>query len=211
MAYRNTCRNISRNISQIKNLAWVLVVIALLSACSNQPTYVIDHNEKIDFSTFKTYRWYDDVHSSQAAEYRQYNSSDKRVRHYVDRELEKKGFKETHSGTPDFLFNYHISKKEQMKIENFSGYPQGMHGGVGVGNYGSAVGIGYSSGPSVKVYKEGTVVFDIFDTRSDKLVWRGIAEGRMKNSLSHNDRDRIASVLTGELLADFPPAPAPQH
>lgn len=186
-----------------------LLLALCLGACSNQPSYVIDHNERIDFSTFKTYRWYDDLHPSTEADYRQYNSSDKRVRTYVDRELRRKNLLESASTEADFWVNYHISKEDRMQIDSFSGYPSGMHGAAGVGTYGSAVSIGYSSGPSVRTYKEGTVVLDVIDTRNNKIVWRGIAEGRLKNSLSQQGKNRIAAEISRELLADFPPDTAP--
>ncbi len=187
----------------------LLLVALCLGACSSQPSYVIDHNERIDFSEFRTYRWYDDLHPSTEADYRQYNSSDKRVRTYVDRELRRKNLLESASREADFWVNYHISKEDRMQIDSFSGYPSGMHGAAGVGTYGSAVSIGYSSGPSVRTYKEGTVVLDIIDTRDNKIVWRGIAEGRLKNSLSQQDKNRIAAEISRELLADFPPDTAP--
>lgn len=182
------------------------LLLLQMAACSNQPTYVIDHDAGTDFSRYKTYRWYDDVHGSRQAEYRQYNSSDKRVRTYVDRELRQKGFIESSSDSADFWVNYNISLQDRMKIDSFSGYPSaGMHGGVGVGTYGSGVSLGYSSGPSVREYKEGTVVLDVIDTGSSKIVWRGIAEGRLKDSLDQSDKNRIASELSREMLADFPP------
>lgn len=201
----------SRNIPNIRKITVVFVILCALAACSNQPNYIIDQNERFDFSQLKTYRWYDDVYSSKEGEFRRYNSSDKRIRSYVDRELTHKGLREDRAdNTGNFLVNYHISKQEHTKINNYSGYPQGMHGAAGVGTYGSAVAIGYSSGPSVKVYKEGTVVIDVIDTVSNKLVWRGIAEGRMKSSLTQSDKDHIASEVSRELLTDFPPTPSPK-
>lgn len=184
-----------------------LVALALLalSACSSQPSYDVDHSDTYDFSGLQSYRWYDDVHPSKEAEYRQYNSSDKRVRTYVDRELQGKGFRDSAPAQADFWVNYHISKQDQMRIDNIGSYPQGVHGGVGVGSYGSGVSIGYSSGPSVKHYQEGTVVLDIIDAGSQKVVWRGIAEGRLKDHLSLQDKNRIAAEISRELLADFPP------
>jgi hypothetical protein len=74
-----------------------------------------------------------------------------------------------------------------------------------VGTYGSGVSIGYSSGPSVKHYQEGTVILDVIDAVSQKIVWRGIAEGRLKDKLSLKDKNRIAAEVSRELLADFPP------
>lgn len=193
--------------SLFRSLTFIGSVLAILtlSACASQPDYYIDFNEKIDFSSLKTYRWYDDVHPSKEAEYRKYNSSDKRVRTYVDRELDAKGFQAKTVGQTDFWMNYHVSKQDHMKIDTFSGYPQGMHGSAGVGTYGSAVSIGYSSGPTVRTYREGTVVLDVIDTRDNKIIWRGIAEGRLKKSLTPSDKNRIAAEVSRELLADFPP------
>ena len=190
--------------------AAVVALLFALAGCSNQPSFTVDYADDADFSSFRSYRWYDDIHGSELAEYRQYNSSDKRVRTYVDRELKAHGLRESTTERADVWVNYHISKEQQMRIDSFSRYPSaGMRGVVGVGTYGSAVSLGYSSGPSVRTYKEGTVVLDIIDARSSKIVWRGIAEGRLKENLSINDKNRVASEVAAELLADFPPRPVP--
>jgi hypothetical protein len=187
----------------------LLGALVLLSACSSQPLFIVDKDPTFNFQSLKTYAWYDDVHKSQLADYRQYNSSDKRVRTYVDRELKQKGFREITSGNPNFMVNYSISREEKMKIDSFAGYPSGgIHGGAGVGTYGSGISLGYSSGPSVKTYKEGTVVIDIIDSRTNRVVWRTLAEGKLAKSLSHKEKDSLASKLARELMAEFPPQPA---
>lgn len=183
-----------------------LTLLLFLTGCSSQPLYIVDHDPTFDFGGMTTYRWYDDVHTSTVSDYRQYNSSDKRVRTYVSRELKQKGFVELSSGTPDFVVNYSISREEHMEIDNIAGYPSaGMRGGVGAGRYGSSVSVGYSSGPSVKTYKEGTVVIDVIDTGSDQVVWRSLAEAKLKKSLSHQEKDSLASSIAEELMAEFPP------
>ncbi|MEH6570964.1 MAG: DUF4136 domain-containing protein [Halioglobus sp.] len=178
----------------------------ILAGCATKGTYEVDYDEYRDFSNYKSFRWYDDVHPSQEADYRQYNSSDQRVRDHVDGYLQKKGFELLDSGTSDFWVNYHISKQSNMKIDNFGRYPSaGAHGAVSGGTYGSAVAVGYSSGPSVKEYKEGTVVIDIIDVQSSEIVWRGIAEERLPKKMDRATRDEMAAVITRELLEDFPP------
>lgn len=187
---------------------FAVVALVLLTGCASQPTYFVDHDPSFDFGALKTYRWYDDAHPSKNAEYRAYNSSDKRVRTYIDRELQQSGFRESSYGEPDFLVNYSISSEEKTSIDNFAGYPPaGVHGGVGVSNYGSAVSVGYSSGPSVKTYKEGTVVIDVIDTKEDRVVWRSVAEGRLSKKLSISEKDALAAKLSKELMAEFPPVP----
>ncbi|WP_195891479.1 DUF4136 domain-containing protein [Luminiphilus syltensis] len=184
----------------------IIATLFFLAGCSSQPEFTLDYDASYNFAGLETYRWYDDVYPSQLADYRQYNASDKRVRFFVDRELQKKSFKEVATGKADFLINYHIAKEERVKIDNFARYPSaGMHGGVGVGTYGTAVSVGYSSGPSVKTYKEGTVVLDVIDSASGNVVWRNIVEGRLPKSLSSNEKDAMAAKLSKEMMLDFPP------
>mgnify|MGYP003111044903 CR=1 FL=1 len=189
-----------------------LILLASLSlcACGSQPLLIVDHDPTFDFATLKTYRWYDDVYPSKTSEYRQYNSSDTRIRHYVNRELEQRDYREVSRGTPDFLVNYSVSREEKMKVNSIAGYPSaGMHGGVGVGSYGSAVSLGYSSGPSVSTYREGTVIIDVIDASTRNIIWRSLAEGRLEKLSSHKDKDNRASKVAREMMTDFPPSPTP--
>ena len=182
----------------------VLSFTLFLSGCASGPDIFIDYSTSTDFSHYKTYRWYDDVMSSKEADYRQYNSQDKRVRKYFNKELERLGYRAVNSGEPDFLINYHISKQENLQIDQFSQYSsKGVHGSVAAGTYGQSVSIGYSSGSKPRVYKDGTVVIDIINTAKSEVAWRGIAEGRLPKDLSPKKRDQIAFNLSKKLLGEF--------
>ena len=105
--------------------SWQRVIAAtiatfLISACStNEPLLIVDHDHGVDFSGFKTYRWYDDVYESREASYRQYNSSDHRVRSHVDKELQKRGLIEGYDDV-DFLVNYSISREDKREVSNIA-------------------------------------------------------------------------------------------
>ncbi|WP_101759014.1 DUF4136 domain-containing protein [Oceanicoccus sp. KOV_DT_Chl] len=182
-------------------------LVMLIAACANGPELNYDYLLDRDYSLLKTYRWYDDVYSSKEAEYRSYNASDKRVRTYIDRELIAKGYRLLNEGKSDFLINYHISKQERYSNSQFNDYyDRGMHGAVSTGTMGTAVAVGYSSGNNEpRTYKEGTVVIDILATADNKIIWRGIAEGRLPKELSQAKRNHIANELAKEMLAEFPP------
>jgi hypothetical protein len=184
----------------------MVVVMALagglIVGCADKPTYEVDFDESFPFAQYKTYRWYDDDHNSRESQYRRYNSSDQRVRNTASQELMQRGFKEGTRGQSDFWVNYHVTKRQTQKI---SGQEQGMHGGVAAGTYGRSVSIGYSSGQSVKTYEDGTAVFDVIDIRTGKIVWRGVAEGRLKNNMSKADREQLTITVVHELLKQFPP------
>ena len=184
------------------------LILVLLVGCANEPTYIIDHERSKDFSTLQTYRWWDDDHPTKQAEYRSYNASDKRMRTYMNRELKSKGFKEaTYGQRPDFWIQYNVSTESRMRATDISGYygSSGMYGGASVSNYGTSVGIGYSTGSSVREYKEGTLILDIVDVTSKAVIWRGIAEARLPQSMDQGERNALVSKVSREILAEFPP------
>jgi hypothetical protein len=178
------------------------LVSAFFVGCADTPTYEVDYDQSFSFGQYKTYRWYDDDQNSRESQYRRYNSSDQRVRNTADQELMQRGFRQGTRGQADFWVNYHVTKRQTQKI---SGQEQGMHGGVAGGTYGRSVSIGYSSGQSVKTYEDGTAVFDVIDIRTGKIVWRGVAEGRLKNNMSKADREQLTITVVHELLKQFPP------
>ena len=57
----------------------------------------------------------------------------------------------------------------------------------------------------MKTYEDGTAVFDVIDIRSGKIVWRGVAEGRLKNKMSKSDKEQLTITVVHELLKQFPP------
>ena len=65
--------------------------------------------------------------------------------------------------------------------------------------------VGYSSGPSVKTYEDGTAIFDVIDIATEKIVWRGVAEGRLKNKMTAADKQQLTITVLHELLKEFPP------
>jgi len=186
-------------------LAGILVILSLtFPGCSSAPTYEFDYDKSFDFDGLKTYRWYDDVVDSRVADYRRRNPSDKRVREAVGREMARRGFIESATGQVDFWLNYSLSKQKQ-RVENITGYGEGFHGGAAAGTYGRGVSLGYSTGPSVREYEDGTAVLDVIDAKTQRIVWRGIAEGRLKNERNMKDKYNATVKVTQELLAEFPP------
>lgn len=180
-----------------------LLSVSVLAGCSsNQPVYEFDYDQNYDFGQLETYRWYDDVVDNRLAAYRQYNGSDHRIRDAVARELKKKGIVEAKGNQADIWLNYQLSKQQTQKI---SGQDGGVHGGVGMGTYGSAVSVGYSTGPRVRVYEDGTAILDVIDAETKKIVWRGVAEGRLKNDRDLDDKRRATAEVISAVLAEFPP------
>jgi len=199
----NTSERGSRRVKKaFRVMGGLLACLILFGGCADKPTYDVDYDQSFAFSEFQTYRWYDDDHNTRESQYRRYNSSDQRVRNTADQELMQRGFRQGDRGQADFWVNYHVTKRQTQKV---SGQEQGMHGGVAAGTYGRSVSVGYSSGQSVKTYEDGTAMFDVIDIKTGRIVWRGVAEGRLKNNMTKADREQLTITVVHELLKQFPP------
>lgn len=184
-------------------LAWMLTA---LNGCSNTVSVDTDYFKGTDFSQYKNYRWFDDVNPSRTAEYRSYNSSDKLIRETVNTTLQQKGLRSATAGDGDFLVNYRLSADEKMDMNAYYNQP-GVHGGVATGTYGSSVALGVNLGGGPVYYKDGTIVLDIIDTKTNAVVWRGVAEGRLPKDrdMSLDKRNQIIREVVPSILKSFPP------
>ena len=199
----NTSERGSRHVKKtFVVMGGMFACLTLFAGCADKPIYDVDYDQSFPFAELKTYRWYDDDHNSRESQYRRYNSSDQRVRNTADQELMQRGFRQGARGQADFWVNYHVTKRQTQKI---SGQEQGMHGGVAAGTYGRSVSVGYSSGQSVKTYEDGTAMFDVIDIKTGRIVWRGVAEGRLTNNMTKADREQLTITVVHELLKQFPP------
>jgi len=82
-----------------------------------------------------------------------------------------------------------------------------MYGGVGGWGYGGwGVGMG-STTTYENVYTVGTVILDLYDAKTQKLLWRGTASDTIpeKSSSLAKKIDKAAV----KMFKKFPPPPAP--
>jgi uncharacterized protein DUF4136 len=111
-----------------------------------------------------------------------------RVRESVDRELAARGFEKTASGTPDVLLHYHASITQELEIkaaatDRFEHCP----------NCGTSV------------YDAGTLVIDLVDAHTSRLVWRGWAE-KVNAVIDNQDwMEAIIDLTVAQIMKRLPP------
>lgn len=183
-------------------LASVLLplVVACLSGCDSMQIRH-DYDPAADFSRLKTYAWM--AAREGAVQDPRLDSSllESRVQGAVDVELGTKGYApETVGAQADFLVGYFatLDKKVDVSVMNdYYGY------GPGPGwRY------GYWGGPSsvyVDEYEEGTLILDIVDAKTKKLLWRGSATDRVDLSSSPERKQERIRDAVRRILATFPP------
>jgi len=118
---------------------------------------------------------------------------DQDIRRAIAGQMQRRGY--TQSESPDLLIAYETASAEKVE-----GNPVRI--GIGVGSWGGNVGgsIGVGS-PSVRSYREGTLVIHAIDARRNAEVWQGRIASRLGPGSSEP-----AAVETAVLAAmrDFP-------
>ena len=100
---------------------------------------------------------------------------------------------------------YNVVVEQRISSSNVSGgvslgrSTRGRHGSIGI-----------STGSQVRTYDQGTLLIDVIDVASDKLVWRGASSQALPN-LSDPQRltDHINAAVAA-VLAQFPPGGRPE-
>jgi hypothetical protein len=175
-------------------------VAAALFACAGVDVSQ-DYDPATDFSGLRSFDWFPGGRPT--SENPEFDSPflDRRIQDAVIRELGSRGFVKVEDRTPDFFVNYHVSVRQKLSSS-------GLSVGYGVGSWGShgGVGVGVST-PSVRTYDEGTLVIDVIDAASQRLVWRGTGSQAVKSSPKPEETTAAVNRAVAAILAQFPPRP----
>jgi Domain of unknown function (DUF4136) len=119
----------------------------------------------------------------------------------ISRELDARGYKLTEEN-PQLLINFNTNAREQVDIRSTPSmsYGYGYYGYRG-GMY-AAGPIGGSDVETVR-YKQGTANIDVVDAAKKQLVWEGVAEGKITDTMMKNPQATIDTVIT-DMFLNYP-------
>jgi len=172
----------------------------LLASCASKPTIETDYDHTIDFSQYTTYGFFNPM----GIENPNYSSIYGSIfRAAISKEMESRGYKM--SDNPDLMINVSGRLQDKTKVTTTSDpYMGGGYYGYRRGAYGAWGGYGYGTQTHVSNYTEGTVNVDMVDRHMKRMVWEGVAVGRV-NEKKTNDETR-ANINAGiqEMFAGYP-------
>lgn len=148
-------------------------VIAVLSGCATMN--VSSHIERgIDFTQYRTYDWgppdnlpVGDPRLDNNPFFTDY------LQGAVEKRLAGKGYERATTGAADLLIHYHASVNQRLDV------------------YRTDQQYGYCYGdcePQVVDFEQGTLVIDLVDAGTKKVVWRGWAQDTMTGVIDNQDR-----------------------
>ena len=153
----------------------VAVAVAVMMACSSATTVWVDYDRDADFSKYKTFAWAEPESGFTVEETSPLLH--KRIVNYIKAKMKAGGLVEDPKN-PDLYVTYYTSTKEEMSLNATTmGYSYGpgwywdpyWYGSWGYGPTTTTV--------NVTTYTKGTLVIDIWDAHTKKLLWRGSMEG----------------------------------
>jgi hypothetical protein len=176
----------------------VLGVGACASPSPSQPESMRD--PQANFSSYRTYGFEGEKSIDGTDE--PLKLLDANIRAAIASELRRRGYVEAAAdATPDLRIVYETASAD--KLEN-----NPVRVGVGVGSWGGSVGGSVNvASPSVRNYREGTLVVHAIDTARNAEVWQGrVSKKITKGSL---EPAAIATAVSAA-MADFPARGAEQ-
>jgi hypothetical protein len=148
-----------------------------------------DFDRSADFAHYKTYTW-------QHVKTKDPLFVD-RIKNAVNAALSAKGWNQVDSGGDVSIMAVETTQNEQTLNTFYDGFGGGWgwrrFGGGGFGN----------ATTTTETYKVGTVVVDLFDTSTKKLLWRGTASDTLSNNSDKNIKNLDKAVT--KMFKNFPP------
>ena len=172
------------------------LVILFLVSCEPSLRVTSDYDKSANFQQYKTFA---------ISENREGNKSISELNHdriikAIKAEMLKKGFQENTSA-PDLLVLSATILKQKQSVSattDYYGYggmyrPYGWGGGMGTTTY------------NVYDYIDGSLIIDVVDSKTQKLIWEGIGN---KEIDAPKDPDKNIPIAVAKIMAGFPPGAA---
>jgi len=186
----------------------VVLLLLCLSACTSYNYYTAAIN-KTNFSNYHTFAWMPPANNGNKR--MQNGVADAKITDAATQDLVSKGL-QLSQRNPDLIVNYTTKVGQGAYTTYYYGYPgwgPGWGWGLGWGwggRWGWArpyyyYGSSFAYGPTYAEeghYKEGTLIIDLIDSHTHKIVWRGFGVGEVHRNPEKTIED-LPKVVDGIL------------
>lgn len=139
--------------------------MVLTAAVVHAQKVSVDSDPAAPFASYRTYAWADGTPAPNPL-------NEDRIHSSVAARLAGRGLA-MNTTAPDVIVATHVTTKERQELV-VSGFGYGPWWG---GGYGTA---------NVETYVDGTLILDVYDAKTKKMVWRGIATATASDKPSKN-------------------------
>lgn len=185
-----------------------LLAVCLLAACSSYTYYSVGNGNNL--SRYSTFAWLPPFNNTNNPYYNN-DVADQRIKDQATADLESRGL-HLRDRNPDLLVRYSImvntkvsTYNQPMYSYNWGGYYPSyrFYRGGGRGfyyRYGGAYPVYMGTEIYQVPYKEGTLIIDLIDRTTHKVIWRGYGIGVVNNPESAvNDLPKVVDGILEKL------------
>ena len=175
---------------KVQRVMFALIgMMFLLAGTLSAQQVKTDYDRSANFGQYKTYSW--EHVKTQDPLY------EDRIKNSVNAALAAKGWTQVDSGGDVSLVAMEITHNQQT----LNTFYDGFGGGWGWRRFGGG-GFGEAT-TTTETYKVGTLVVDLFDSKTRKLLWRGTSSDTLSNNSDKNIKNLDKGVE--KLFKQFPP------
>ena len=177
----------------------ILVGIAMLTGCASKPKIQTDYDPSVDFTQYRTFGFF----SPMSIEGKNYSTMWGQVfRASIGREMRRLGYVE--ADDPDLAINVSARLQDKTSVTTTADpYMGGHYYGYRRGYYQPWGGYGYGTTTHVNQYTEGTVNIDMVDVAQKRMVWEGVAIGRMQGDRSNAEVRKRIDEAVNEMFSSY--------
>jgi hypothetical protein len=174
---------------KLQKVVFVLMGMMILFASTVLAQQVkTDYDRSAKFGQYKTYSW-EQVKTKDALDV-------DRVKSAVNAALAAKGWSQVDSGGDVSIIAVETTQNQQ----SLNTFYDGFGGGWGWRRFGGGIG---EATTTTETYKVGTLVVDLFDTKTKQLLWRGTSSDTLSNNSDKNIKNLDKGVE--KMFKNFPP------
>jgi len=175
---------------KLQRVVFVLIGMMFVFAAKSSAQQVkTDYNRSANFGQYKTYSW-EKVKTKDALDV-------DRIKNAVNAALTAKSWTQVESGGDVSIIAVEMTQNQQT----LNTFYDGFGGGWGWRQFGGG-GFGEAT-TTTDTYKVGTVVVDLFDTKTKQLIWRGSSSDTLSNNSDKNIKNLDKGVE--KMFKKFPP------
>jgi hypothetical protein len=175
---------------------WMIAMLVAIYSCAPSLKVTSDYDKQVDFAKYKTFSLYQDAKISDAIS--QLNHD--RVINAIKSEMVKKGYQEN-AASPDVLVNAVAIFKDKVSVSattdyyGYGGFYRPYYWGGGMSSS--------TTNYNTRHYKDGSLIIDIIDANSKKLLWQGV--GNKEIDKPAKDPDTAIPKAVASIMESFPP------
>jgi hypothetical protein len=169
----------------------IMIALVIITGCSPEIRVYSDYDPDYDLKKYATFNWIQITNIESGNNPLHYNElNDKRIKLAVQEQLIGRGYALSKEN-PDLVLHYHIIVDDQSIVTTDPhGYfysPYWMH-----------------LRTNVYQYREGTLIIDLMESKTNNLIWRGWAGSALEGVYTSDQIDALIKRAVDKIFKKFP-------